>query len=476
MMFNIKKIITRIFGRPEYSANNADLNFEVNIESLSKELSIQSKAKKNGGHELPKTESIAPDEVEKEIQSKIYKLVSDIHDQSNNKLVFYDTSIAATSQDKIRVRLDAIAANTKIELEILLEEAKHNLINHKGLSSLFQTQYDRFREKNKLTNEPIYAVNPTIHYVVIAFIIIIESVANTSFFAQGSQFGLFGGFSESILVSAINVLLSVSIFGPLFRYYNHIRISKKLVAFIASLVFITWVPMFNLVVAHYRDLLQTAPDLATTQAWSHFINGPFNLADIKSWLLFSVGVLASIFAVYKGYKWHDPYPGYSNEHRKLERAKRDYKEYREHVINKADQLKKKNLVELEDLKNSAHGYYVKITNLIQQKRRLIVRHNTSEDSLVRAGESLIFRYRTENMKIRETTEPSFFNETWKPEIENELVTISYDRDTEKLDIETSINGKMPELIQSNRTAIDTLYNNFFGELEKIDPGISKYHT
>ncbi|MBR9835371.1 MAG: hypothetical protein GYB42_09310 [Alphaproteobacteria bacterium] len=209
------------------------------------------------------------------------------------------------------------------------------------------------------------------HLSVIALLILFESAANAYFFAQQSEFGLFGGLFQAAAVSLANVATSYFIIGywglrhvttpaslrdpesgklDLFNNRNMI----KLFGFVAIILGIIMVLLVNLSAAHYRNILDlqalgegfpaietaTFPrfwmDAASCQAVltseigdtigsaaTNAMCRPFALHSLDAMVLFALGLAISCLAAFEGRRADAPYPGFSDAARQFERARRD---------------------------------------------------------------------------------------------------------------------------------------------------------
>ncbi len=204
-----------------------------------------------------------------------------------------------------------------------------------------------------------------LHLSVIALLILFESAANAYFFAQQSEFGLFGGIFQAAAVSLANVAVSYFIIG--FWGLRHISMpidwehpfSRRnliiLLGLFAILVGLTLILLVNLSAAHYRNILDLAalgqgfPEGLPTQVIPHFLVSketcdviltselgqtlgsaatnamcrPFSLHSLDAMVLFALGLAISAVAAFEGRRADSPFPGFSDAARQLETARRD---------------------------------------------------------------------------------------------------------------------------------------------------------
>lgn len=207
---------------------------------------------------------------------------------------------------------------------------------------------------------------------VIALLILFESAANAYFFAQQSEFGLFGGLFQAAAVSLANVSVSYFIIGfwglrhasmpgslerdsetgqrHLFSDRNII----KFFGFFAIIVGVMMVLLINLSAAHYRSILemqalgQSLPPITEVgfprfwmsestcmavinsdvgqsigAAATNAICRPTELHSLDAIVLLFLGLAISCLATFEGRRADAPYPGFSDAARQFERSRRD---------------------------------------------------------------------------------------------------------------------------------------------------------
>ena len=98
---------------------------------------------------------------------------------------------------------------------------------------------------------------------LILFLVAVESIANSRFFAEGSEFGLLGGTLTAITVSLGNVFipLGLAFFGHRWFYRYD---SYRFLGIAMIVLFILWALGFNHLVAQYRESLIAANQDSST--------------------------------------------------------------------------------------------------------------------------------------------------------------------------------------------------------------------
>ena len=127
---------------------------------------------------------------------------------------------------------------------------------------------------------------------IILILLAVESIANSRFFAETSDFGLLGGTLAAITVSFGNVFVPLTLAFFAHRWFYRPNVFRN-VGIGMIVLFFVWVVGFNYLVAEYREglLLQVGKSL--------------NALDYV--LLFSLGVIVGVISFWKMWTFHDPY-------------------------------------------------------------------------------------------------------------------------------------------------------------------------
>lgn len=175
-----------------------------------------------------------------------------------------------------------------------------------------------------------YPESHVYHFATVAALAVVEWISLSTFYAEGSDFGLLGGVVIAMALSLVNVSLAV-LAGGLLRYVNHQSARRRRLALTAAACLYASFAMVTLAAAHYRvatnDIaqMQPAPSPSAGQAmppfagdadqwkaarlaWQRFAHNPVGFEDVFSWILVVLAVIFGIFASYKGYRLDDPLP------------------------------------------------------------------------------------------------------------------------------------------------------------------------
>lgn len=144
---------------------------------------------------------------------------------------------------------------------------------------------------------------------LVVFLLAVESMVNSQFFAQASELGLLGGTLTAITVSLANVLIS-----PLFAFFGHRFFyrhdSYRYIGTVIIILFFTCALGFNYLVSRSRESTLSVDDSSI-----------FNFV-----LLFALGFAVAVVSFSKMWFYLDPYKQARKSLDDLENARRNFRE------------------------------------------------------------------------------------------------------------------------------------------------------
>ena len=240
--------------------------------------------------------------------------------------------------DDLRSLADEVRS---VAQEIRLDSRDQLRDDRRGQSRMVR-DLNWFKRSNGLVREASYPDSAVFHYALVSVVIVAESALNMYFFAQGSTYGLLGGFFQALLISITNVFLALLAGTWALRHLNHKRSDLRILGLLSFLVYLPFASFFNLVAGHYRDLLErhsqdfaNAAEVAKVlgDAIPSALGDPMNVT-FNSLMLITLGMIASSFGLFKGFTSDDRYPGYGAVHRRFTEASNRFSETQKSVRNK----------------------------------------------------------------------------------------------------------------------------------------------
>ena len=131
------------------------------------------------------------------------------------------------------------------------------------------------------------------HWGLILFLLAVEAVLNSRFFAETSEYGMLGGTLAAVSVSVVNVGLPI-LFGFFAHllYYSKSRI-QSMCGLLLGVGFVGFSGSFNYAVAEYRDYLLLQAERETTA--------------LEYFSLLSIGCAIAVISFWKIYSYLDPF-------------------------------------------------------------------------------------------------------------------------------------------------------------------------
>jgi hypothetical protein len=183
-------------------------------------------------------------------------------------------------------------------------------LDRKDLDEVEQ-EFEDFKKANRLNRGCRTPQGHVTHIGIILLVVILDTMANGYLLSGRDEFGLLGGMIQAIIVAGMNVAFGFVAGRFALPSVIHRRVWSRIGGSVLFLLFLTLILALNLSFAHYRDLSILGALNPEQQALSDIQRTPLTLHDVKSWWLAGIGVLFSFIALIDGFKWDDPYPGYS---------------------------------------------------------------------------------------------------------------------------------------------------------------------
>ena len=395
-------------------------------EELAIELDVDNLAKQAARQNIPDSEASEPDYNEQNLRSEFDNRILQAQNRVKESVSHLKDSLSALSSKQ------EITSASKLSGEFdkhLSSQLGSNLVAISAEKEGYESAFDdlqSFKKRNKIKRMHNYPDN---QYSTIAFFIIailVETFINGVFFAEGSDAGLVGGASTAFIISIFNVAIGGGIGAFSLTYKNHIAQWRAIMGWCGLVIGTIISIVFNLLVAHYRTAMIENPDNAAAVAMETFASGILTISDVQSWLLFLLGMLFYLGAVYKGYSADDPYPGYGRLARKRDQQYGNLDDERmlaDNVIEDShDHYEGRLDTYFEEVKSNSSKANNYVRDLEQQISILKGYHKHLESAL----KYTISRYRDVNVANRKSDKPKFFNHPIEASINYEPLIFNFD--------------------------------------------------
>jgi hypothetical protein len=409
------------------------------VETARRALDVQQKAADAGVHDNPKTTSNSLDANEAEVCAYFVGLARQRKESCEVALGRLQHDRRATAaridieqtKDSFARLLSAIEPN----LEKLRSDHATRLTQAKENETRALKHLRWFQQRNGLQHRAAaYPESQLYHFAIVAALALVEWVSLSTFYAEGSDFGLLGGVLIAMTLSLVNLSLAI-LSGNLLRYVNHRSVRRKMLALGAVAFLTVCFLLVTLGAAHYRvatnDIAQAQPTVsapsgtqipprfsadvdpwrAAKLAWQRLAANPFGFEDVFSWILVVLALIFGIFAAYKGYTVDDAYPGYGELDRELKARRTVYETAKAEYCRLVDQVFDRTLQEqahlLSEVKSNIE-YYQQLISTTEEQRRTFGREAAE---LQDACNVVIKGYRQANVRARKSPAPMYFKES-----------------------------------------------------------------
>lgn len=418
----------------------------IDDNKIAMEYDVVSLAKQAARKNQPASDCLHGDSNEREFKNKFQTNATQAFQRVEEGLAALSDSLSSSSVSKELRKVESLGLQFDRAVSSDLTPILSDINEAKKDYERADDDLLNFRKENKIRREAHYPESNWQTFGILALALIIESILNGSMLAAGSDGGLIGGVFIALVISIINIGIGF-INGWLFlRYKNHISKLKKIAGSLGSLVFFTITLLFNLLIAHYREALVNNPDDAGYVAMEAMRSGLFSINDVQSWLLFALGLIFMILAVYKGYHQDDEYPGYGALSKRKKLAKEEVNGLKEDAIERLESLNDNYQEQLEkNCTRASKIYRTIITNISafeRQKSLLMSYKDHVQDTYL----YVIKLYRDTNAAERNDPAPSFFKKEPDFELNIPQTQISYEDRREdvakQMDALTSLEPKV----------------------------------
>jgi hypothetical protein len=244
----------------------------------------------------------------------------------------------------------------------------------------------------------------------------VEALFNGQFLAYGHELGMLGGVGEALVIALLNVGTGAFIGHLVVRQMFHVSFGHRFTSLTVILVYVVGLLAFNIAVAHYRDALGGAqPEEAGKLALNSLLTSPFEIKDIKSWVLTIMGFSFSLIACIDAFSMDDRYPKYGQLIRHRSRHLEEYRDIKEQLVEELQEIKNKVLQQLENLAKKIEQSKNVLKVITEGRLLFIEKFRQHLNYLDECGNRLLVVYREANTDARSTPPPNHFQCRWRSE-------------------------------------------------------------
>ena len=383
----------------------------LEIEQLTRELGLIEKGEEAGRRERPTSDATTPGSIELDILAEIERRARKGAEDYRSQLTLYEGRIrrALISADE-RVMIEAAGQNALADYKAQTRDDLNHLHNDRTEVEGRGRELGDFQLHHGLRRPPriISDREKFGRLLVLGIFVIIESIMNGMFFAKGSEAGLIGGVTQALVLSLLNVGSAVLFAMYGLPYLRHKGVQERLAGLLATVAYITWALLLNLVIAHFRDLfILNAGQVAMNELTERLRSAPFGLMDTQSWLLGFMGIGLSIASLIDAVGLDDPYPGYGELGRRQRDGIQLFADHNSRCLAGLQNLRNSAVQDMTAVIEAMRSSEYELRLADEGRERLHQNYLAYLDHLANANERLIRRFREANERVRETPEPAY---------------------------------------------------------------------
>jgi hypothetical protein len=389
----------------------------LDVDRIARDLELAEKGSRRGSENQPPRGAKSMDDVELAIVERVEEEKKAAHHLVEDHLqLFADrlTNLDFEGQfGMIRQANASSVSDFKAEVAMGVDELhglRRHLTDAENELAFFRKQHGLARAA-RVSEGPVYWLK--ISFLI--FLFIVETILNGVFLAKGSELGIIGGITEAMSFSFLN--LGIALLAAIFcvRLVTHRSAFVKIVGTVSILAYAALAIVLNLALAHYREVSGTLIDQAGPLVMNRLREDPLNLSDIKSWLLFGIGLLFSLGAFIDGWYFKDPYPGYSGVEKRLRTARDRYVTRKQDLIEGLKDIRDDHNEKVEEIIKNLSGRRREYSAIIDHRGKMLALFAQHQDHLERAANMLLRKYREANTKARSEPAPKHFAVSYKLE-------------------------------------------------------------
>ena len=450
-----------------------DIN-PLNLEDLKKELHLAEDAKRLGEAGLPSPDATQLSAPEMAIVSRLESTRRNYQTWALVKLKRIHDRLTTFDITKVVNRAMQHGDEYERLANAELSDAELELRRRRDLATTHQQELEQFQVTHGLSRpaEISSSLRRWIFVLVAIFIIGLEGVINSAFFAKGLDGGLIEGFLFALVLAVVNFTVACVIgrFGV--TYKNHAKPATRVLGYASlALAFISMV-LIGLMIAHFRDslsTLDTAQQSVAFLALKSMKANPLGLLDIMSWFLFIISIVFALIGLWEGYSWGDSYPGYEKKQKAAEKATNSYNELVERLRLELAELKERCISNLERDVEHARDSVVEYRSQVQQKSDARLRLDYALNKAENMLGALLTHFRTENELYRKQTQlpkPAYFEKI--PPLQNiEFPSFDTSLDTKTLAQQELLLNELLNKVESIRAQIQSAYDTKFDQVKPL---------
>lgn len=385
----------------------------IDVAKLATELNLLGEAKRLGEAGVPAVDANIPSGPEAAAIQRVEKARQDYVDWAVLRLGLINQDIAKGDVTREVNRARQADQEFVRKASTILTE-KDALLKALGDTAKNRTsELQSFKASNAIGREANYpsGIGVGLRWAFLVFLVVIEGLLNSAFFAQGLDTGLIGGASYAMSLAAFNIAVAYSVGRVAVRYANHRSMLPAVLGWFSVLFALAAMTTIGLGIAHFRDALTSESASPAAVALATLKTAPFQLNDVMSWALLGISMAFGIGALLDGLFMDDLYPGYGAATRRARQAVGDFEDELDSLREELEDLKDEELKLLDDTVQRSQASLRSCAAAVEDKKvtesRLLMAFRDADNAL----DALLHQFRTENQVYRRgVVRPRYFDQ------------------------------------------------------------------
>lgn len=382
---------------------------QVDIDRLAEELDVDAQGRADGADEVPPADGRSLAVKEREIVGRVREIWDETVEGARRAYEAYRGRYASYTADTDIDSLLAEPAAVAVKLREAAREDRARLEGDYDAVRMAQSDLERFREREGITHPPRTGQSRWMKVAVLALAAFVEFAVNAAIFGAGDAGGVLGAVLKVVIIPVANIGGCWLWTHWLARQVLMRNPLLKAVGLVGCALAGVWLIGLNLAVAHWRESADAVISIDAARAsFDSALAHPLALHSFQSWGLFLIGCFAGAAAIWEGWSWKDPHPGYSRREEQARMLADEWWGWRQDALDRLEEIREENTRRFSDAQRRAEIAIAERPSVAAAAGSLAEDVRLFADHLRYVCEELGARYREANLRAREGERPSQF--------------------------------------------------------------------
>lgn len=383
---------------------------QIDVDLLAEQLDVDAQGARDGADAIPPPDGRTLALKEREIVGRLRELWDENVEGVRRAYEGYRSRIASYTGDADLDSLTAEPAAVAVKLREAAREERSLLVEEYKAVKLARDDLEDFRRRERISHAPRHNQHILVKLAMLGGAAVLEIGVNAAIFAGADAGGILGAVLKVAVIPVANIGGNWLWTHWLTRNVLMRHWMRRAVGVFGALLTAFWLIYLNLAVAHWREGAEAALSMeAATTAVGRAFSDPFGLQSFEAWGLFLIGCFAGAVAIYEGWAWKDPFPGYTRRAELADRLLADWHHNRQDAMARLEEIRSENTERLADAQRRAGLAVSERPDIAGKAAGLSEDVRLYADHLRYVCEELGARYREANLRARTVERPTQFD-------------------------------------------------------------------